>query len=86
MREKLGLSPRDWIWIGTLVVGWGANYAAMTTRLSSVERTVERIDARLWELRGSRASLLGIVPEPCVQDATAIRLTLRPEVMHGADK
>ncbi len=86
MRDKLGLSTRDLIWVGTLVVGWIANYAAMTTRLSSVERTVERVEARLWELRGSRASLLGTVPVPCPADATQVHLTLSPEVLHGTHR
>lgn len=86
MREKLGLSTRDALWLGTLIVGWIANYAAVTTRLSSVERTVERIEARVWELRGSRsAAFLGLVPEPCAPDATAVRLTMT-EVDYGQDR
>jgi hypothetical protein len=86
VREKLGLSPRDWIWIGTLIVGWVANYAAVSTRLGSVERTVERIDARMWEMRGSRASLLGVAPASCPADATQVHLTLSPEVRHGTHR
>jgi hypothetical protein len=68
------------------VIGLAANYAALSARLGSVERTVERVEARVWELRGSRASLLGIVPDPCVQDATMIRLTLTPEDLHGTHR
>lgn len=77
---RLGLSTRDWIWIATMAAGWVANYAAVTStmaaRLDSMERTVERVEARLWELRGGRTHL-GTAPHVCPPDATAVHLTDR---------
>lgn len=90
MRDKLGLTTRDWIWIGTLIVGWVANYAAVTAtvsaRLASVERTVERMDSRLWELRAGRASTLTVARGTCPADATRVRVTMNSEVNHGTDR
>lgn len=92
VREKLGLSARDWIWIGTLVVGFIGSYfgirSEVTTARSEIAELKQRvvlIDARLWDMRGARPSFLGVAPDPCAPDAPALRLTMT-EVDYGTDR
>lgn len=85
MRNKLGLGTRDWIWLGTLIIGLTVSYAGMRTELTEIKRTVERVEARVWELGRARGALAGSVYD-CPPDATRVYLTAYSEDTDGPDR
>lgn len=73
MSNKLGLTTRDWIWIGTLVIGLIANYAGLSARIGTLERSVERIDTRLWQIAERRVAHIACPPDATVVHAVTWR-------------
>ncbi|HEX7049107.1 MAG TPA: hypothetical protein VF188_02755 [Longimicrobiales bacterium] len=64
--RKLGVS--DWLTIGAAIAQILTTVAVVNWRMGAVERRLDTLDARLWELRG-RGAVAAVAP-----DATRVAL------------
>ncbi len=70
------LEPGHWITLGGLAVQAVAIMAVVVWRVGAVERRLDSLDARLWELARARSAAHTITTySPCPPDVTAVRLT-----------
>lgn len=73
------LDPGHWITLAGLAVQAVAIMAVVVWRVGAVERRLETMDARLWEISRRTPVASTAVPSLCYPDATAVRLTVTPE-------
>ena len=69
------LEPGHWITLGGLAVQAVAIMAVVVWRVGAVERRLDSLDARLWELARARSASTITTYSPCPPDVTAVRLT-----------
>jgi len=70
------LEPGHWITLGGLAVQAVAIAAVVVWRVGAVERRLDTMEARLWEIAIARTMHAAITTySPCPPDVTAVRLT-----------
>ena len=61
-QTQLRLELRDAVQLGALLVTVGGSYFGLRAEIRHVSSRVEILDARLWELRGSRSASPAFFP------------------------